>query len=193
MGFVAPTPAEVTQFYLPKIATKTVQLRTDRAASAAQINSIPGGTVDVEKLTQAVDRNPSISDVRFGDSGTSPPPSGNFERAFAFFETPSDKTPNAKPRLVLVDAKDKRWRDNDRYEFLASAVFEVPEDNKDFSKGVLLSLYPGDLSDRVFLNYYDAKTKRIYSFEGDAEQISSIIPVVLSSKHGEQEIGTRIN
>jgi hypothetical protein len=192
MGGVAPTPVEVTQFYRPKIATKTLQIRADRAASAAQINSVPGAALDVRKLNQMADRNPSLADVRFADGSKSPPPPGNLGGGFAFFEGPDGKTPNSKPRLVLTDARDKRWSDDDRYEFLASAVFEVPPDGGDLSTGFLLSLYPGDADNRVFLTYYEPKTKRIYCFEGDTEKIASIIPASLASKDGDEDIRTQV-
>ncbi len=190
MGWNGPTKVEVKTSYEPKIAAKAPQIRRRQLATQAEFKAIPDSTVNVKKLTSAADTNGAFASVRIASGGNIPPPPGNFRGAFAYFE-PGDR-PEREARFVLTDPTDKRWSEEDRYEFLAIAHFGISERSREVTAGTSIVFYPDPISNRLFFTFYEPTSKRIYCFEGDPQRAASLVPTPIGDSKGEQNIRMQI-
>ena len=190
MGLNGPSKVEVKTSYEPKIAAKIPQIRKRQLAIQAEFKAIPDTTINVKKLTSAADTNGALASVRIASGGNMPPPPDNFRGTFAYFE-PSDR-PGREARVIVTDPTDKRWSEEDRYEFFSIAHFGTSESSREVTGGTNIVFYPDPVSNRLFFTFYEPTSKRIYCFEGDPQRAASLVPTPIGDSKGEQNIRMQI-
>ena len=173
MGMNLPRPPEVETFIKPKMKGTLARVESQLAATRTEFQALDVPSVNLDKLVDAANTNPALVSARIGFGGGTPPPP-EFRTAFAFFE-PGDGEGNS--RLLLVDAKDRRWKDGDRYEFLKAALFRPPKRSGDLEIRQAIAFYPQPGSRRLFATVYEPESHRIYCFEGDPQAVALLVPI----------------
>jgi hypothetical protein len=182
MGWNLPTPAEVSTYFKPKLAATTRTVEAARAAIVAKLQGQADSAIRADKLLNAMSDNGSLGAIAVSAGGNTPPPPGKFGGAFAYFdpgEGPRGRGPtsDAGPRLVITNAADARWKENDRYELLQVATFLKSQRPTTESVTSDLSVYAVAGSTRPFVVTYDARSKRTYCLEGTPQLVASLVPL----------------
>jgi hypothetical protein len=186
MGPVALTASEVQQQVAPKIRLKGPEYNSMRTAIDRDFTAITGSAVDVSRLNAARDGNTSLSAIRISSGGNRPPPPTNFGEAFAYFDPGDRQSGSGSPLLILPDARDGRWREDARYEFLRTALFRPPQENGEGSIGINMDFY--SLSGRLFFTVYEPQSKRIYCFEGSPQKAAGFVAAPAGPNGRDQDL-----
>jgi hypothetical protein len=190
MGFNSPTAVEVRDYLAPKIDSKISEVRADRVAIQRELSAVAGSSVDTERITSVMNNNGSLATVLISSGGNKPPPPGNFSGAFAYFE-PGDGA-GRKPNLVLADVRDRRWQDWDRYNFLRSTIFMIPDQRAGITVEQHLGFYQESGSPWLLYTAYDSKSKRTYCFEDTAQNVARVVAAPLMQKSGDHDLRTQV-
>jgi hypothetical protein len=177
---VAPTVADVQDYYAPYLNRESVRVSERERISAQNFSRIRDTQIDVPSFNTALRDNGALTgalvDFDGGGGGGSPPPPG-LGGAFAYFEPGKE---GKGPRLIVLDPKDERWKDPSRYNYLREANLVLPfEGDRAHSRGKV-TLYQDPTSKRMFAAFYDPSSKRFYFFEG--EKAISALPIMMSLK-----------
>ena len=106
--------------------------------------------------------------------------------AFAFFEEA-----DGKPRLVLLDKENERWRGEDRYARVADAMFAIPYADKDQTPIIHLVRHPaGKSSSREYYSIYKPNSKRVYLVEGSISSVAAVLK--LSTVRGRGSVNVNV-
>jgi hypothetical protein len=173
MGLNGPTPKEVATFYQPRIVQALPEFESQLAMARREFALQQNAALQVDKLISTAKLNSSLAPARLsaGGNGAVPPP--ELRTAFAFFEPGDGKG----GRFVVTNAADRRWAENDRYDFLRLVSFMAPESSKEVKVARNVAFYPDAKSNRLFMTVYDPGSKRIYCMEGDRQQAALLVPL----------------
>ncbi len=147
------------------------------------------GKINLKRLQLAVSSNgwlvDSVVEIENARAGGVPPPEMP-RGAFAFFEEA-----DGKPRLVLLDKENERWRGEDRYARVADAMFAIPYADKDQTPIIHLVRHPaGKSSSREYYSIYKPNSKRVYLVEGSISSVAAVLK--LSTVRGRGSVNVNV-
>lgn len=176
-GFVKPRESYVSRFYFPYLQRQGAEIKTAYERSLRDYRVLAAPELRFNELVSAMSDNGSLSGLAIGYGRNKPPPPGKFAGAFAFYDGSG-----GRPELVILDPSDRRWQENDRYDFIRSGRFGLPPAEGAITSALAITYYRDARTGRTFSTFYDRQSKRIYCFESTPAQLASLAPLPVGSE-----------
>jgi hypothetical protein len=184
-GLCSLTEDQVRTGHIPFIQTILKEATTRQIGIT---NAIGIGNINLNRLQLAVASNGWLVDsvVEIGNANARSVAGAGIDGAFAFFDEA-----DGKPRLVLLDKDNERWRGEDRYARVADAMFALPYADKDQTPVIRFVRHSaGKSSSREYCSIYKPDSKRVYLVEGSIASVASALR--LSTLRGRESVNIHV-